>query len=211
MNLQRPRPVRARATMAAYYERGDYGALLMLLSIFVLACVAACVYGLARAPLPSSSPSTSSLPSSSSGARLSARLGSKSAASAAGGHAVMGTSAALVALDLSAPAVNISTCLNGSMTNGSDVLCDGRAPGESITAKTGPPLHISGHCAAADCPLKAATTLRSPTLKQMKKKKKNRADKLRKRAARAVGAAVTDATLDTMAPLVTPCSQPGAL
>ena len=44
-------------------------------------------------------------------------------------------------------------------------------------------------------------------------KKKNRADKLRKRAARAVGgAAVTDATLDTMAPLVTPnvSSQPGA-
>jgi len=193
---------------AAYYERGDYGALLTLLSIFVLARVAACVYGLARAPpLPSSSPlyilsSILELRSA-----FSARLGSKSAASAAGGHAV-GASATLVPLDLSAPAVNISPCLNGSMTNGSDVLCDGRAPGESITAKTGPPLHITGLCAAADCPSKAATTLRSPTLQLMMKKKKNRADKLRKRAARAVAAAEA---LDTIVPAVTPGSQLGAL
>ena len=136
-------------------------------------------------------------------------LGSKSAASAAGGHTEGGI-AVLVPPDLSAPAVNFTPCLNGSMTNGSDVSRDGLV---FVSPDLSSPAVIYTPCLNGSMTngFHVARDGLAPTLQRMKKKKKNRADKLRKRAARAVGAAVTDATLDTMAPLVTPCSQPGAL
>ena len=136
-------------------------------------------------------------------------LGSKSTASAAGGHTEGGI-AVLVPPDLSAPAVISTPCLNGSMTNGSDVSRDGLV---FVSPDLSSPAVISTPCLNGSMTngFHVARDGLAPTLQQMKKKKKNRADKLRKRAARAGGAAVTDATLDTMAPLVTPCSQPGAL
>ena len=201
--------------MAAYYERGDpwrplwlvmWLLLVGVITRFVVAFDPETARALGFPPLSNLEYYIFSLIREHTSA-LYALLGSKFAASAASGHTEGGV---LVPPDLSAPAVISTPCLNGSMTNGSDVSRDGLV---FVSPDLSSPAVISTPCLNGSMTngFHVARDGLAPTLQQMKKKKKNRADKLRKRAARAGGAAVTDATLDTMAPLVTPCSQPGAL
>jgi hypothetical protein len=165
---------------AAYYERGDAGGALTR-ALCALASLAALAIALFLFTPTSNFPFVHELTNA-----LSTPPGSKPAASAAGGQTGGVCTALPVGIDLSAPEFALKNIPNGCATNGSDVPRHTHAspltPGPDLALQNGLTAFASD-----GSPLSPGKTL---TLKQIKKKHKNKADKIRKKSSRVVGAAV---------------------
>jgi hypothetical protein len=169
---------------AAYYERGDVGGTLAR-ALCVFASLVALALALFLLPK-----STSNFPFVHEFKNaLSTPPGSKSVASAAGGQTGGVCTALPVLKDLSAPEIALQNIPHGYATNGSDVSTCINRHASPLTSEY-PDLALQNGLTANASDGSPLSTGKTLTLKQIKKKKKNKADKLRKKSSRVAGAAV---------------------